>query len=238
MSIYDKISSIYDQIFPVNPLAVQTIESLVPKNAEKRILDLGAATGGHARAFADRGWDTLGIELNSAMARTAAEKAHVVEGSMLDAESIVKSDYGLPVRFGAIVCLGNTLPHVSPEAIPALFSSVKRMLHSGSPFVIQALNYAHPNIKPGFEFPVIATDSFTFERRYEQGDQPETIRFMTTVSLKDETYRDAMILYTLKPEMLTYWLHGAGFKNVELWAGWDRIPFREEADRYIVVVAK
>ncbi len=61
MSLYDRISRLYDELFPVNPAAVEAIESMIPREAEKRILDLGAATGGHARAFADRGWDILGI---------------------------------------------------------------------------------------------------------------------------------------------------------------------------------
>lgn len=238
MSVYDRISSVYDEIFPVNPAAIEAIESLIPAKAEKRILDLGAATGGHSRAFADRGWDTLGIELNGDMAALAASHAHVVVGSMLDAESIVNNDYGITVKFGAVLCLGNTLPHLLPESIPHFFSMVKRLLGSGAPFVIQTLNYAHPDIGPGFVFPVIETEKFRFERRYENGNTANTIAFVTTLIEGKRSASDTTILNVLKPDMITYWLRGAGFRNIECWSGWDRSAFDAGRDRYIVVVAR
>ncbi len=238
MPLYDRISRIYDEIFPLNPKTVEAIEALIPSGAEKRILDLGAATGGHARAFADRGWDTLGIELSSEMAARAASRAHVVQGSMLDAESVVKNDYGIIVRFGAILCLGNTLPHLLPESIPLFFSMVKRLLGAGAPFIIQTMNYAHPDIGPGFAFPDIETESFRFERRYERGNGAGTIAFTTTLTEGKKSSSDITVLHVIKPEMIVYWLRGAGFRNIELWSGWDRAPFEVGRDRYAIVVAR
>lgn len=238
MSVYDRISRLYDEIFPVNPIAIEAIESLIPPAAEKRILDLGAATGGHAHAFADRGWDTLGIELSVEMAKLAALHAHVVAGSMLDAEAIVKNDYGIAVRFGAALCLGNTLPHLRPEILPLFFSMVRRLLGPGAPFIIQTLNYSHPDIKSGFSFPVIEKDNFRFERRYEQGSEPGTIAFVTTLTEGEDSARDVTVLHPIKPDMVAYWLHGAGFRKIELWSGWDRSPFDPGRDRYAVIVGR
>ena len=238
MSLYDRISQYYDELFPVNPRAIEAIESLIPQEAEKRILDLGAATGGHAHAFADRGWDTLGIELSGEMASIAAGRAHVVKGSMLDAESIVKSDYGIAVRFGAALCLGNTLPHLLPESVPLFFSMIRRLLGPGAPFVIQTLNYSHPDIGPGFAFPDIQTERFRFERRYEPGKTPGTIVFVTTLKEGNRSRSDTTLLHAMAPDMISYWLHGAGFKKIEKWSGWDRAPFDASRDLYVVTVAR
>jgi len=238
MSLYDRISRYYDELFPVNPRAIEAIESLIPQEAEKRILDLGAATGGHAHAFADRGWDTLGIELSGEMASIAASRAHVVKGSMLDAESIVKSDYGIAVRFGAALCLGNTLPHLLPESVPLFFSMVRRLLGPGAPFVIQTLNYAHPGSGPGFAFPDIQTERFRFERYYEPGKTPGTIAFVTTLTEGNRSKSDTTLLHAMTPDMIAYWLHGAGFKKIETWSGWDRVPFDARRDLYVVTVAR
>ncbi|MFA5852547.1 MAG: class I SAM-dependent methyltransferase [Spirochaetales bacterium] len=238
MSLYDRISHLYDEIFPVSPAAVEAIESLIPPEAEKRILDLGAATGGHARAFADRGWDTLGIELSGEMAVIAAARAHVLKGSMLDAESIVKSDYGIAVRFGAALCLGNTLPHLSPESIPHFFSMIRRLLGPGAPFILQTLNYAHPDIGPGFTFPDIQTERFRFERHYESGKAPGTIAFVTTLTEGNRSTSDTTLLHAIKPDMIAYWLRGAGFRKIEMWSGWDQATFDVHRDRYVVTVAR
>ncbi|MCX7026735.1 MAG: hypothetical protein NT061_04425 [Spirochaetes bacterium] len=100
MPFYDRISSLYDELFPVNLKAIEVIESLIPSEAEKRILDLGAAT-------AVRG----------------ASRAHVVQGSMLGVEAIVRNDYGILVQFGAVLYLGNTLPHLETDCLSA-FSNV------------------------------------------------------------------------------------------------------------------
>lgn len=238
MALYDRISRIYDEIFPVNPTTIEVIETLIPPGAEKRILDLGAATGGHARAFADRGWDTLGIELNGNMASIAAERAHVVQGSMIDAETIVRNDYGIAVKFGAVLCLGNTLPHLLPDSIPLFFSMVRRLVSAGGPFVIQMLNFAHPEIGAGYVFPDIATPRFRFERRYEEGKTHGTLSFVTTLTEGKKSASDVTVLHIIKPEMIAYWLRGAGFKNIETWSGWDRSPFEGGRDHYEVMVAR
>ena len=238
MSLYDTIASIYEEIFPVSRLAVETIESLIPPRAEKRLLDLGAATGGHARAFADRGWDTLGIELNREMAGAAARKAHVVEGSMLDADAIVRADYGISVKFGAALCLGNTLPHLSPAQIPAFFSMVRHLLCPGAPFILQTLNYSNPGVGPGFAFPTIQSAGFRFDRRYEAGKLPGSLSFVTTLTSGGSTRVDATTLSALKPEMIGYWLRGAGFRDIEMWSGWDRLSLNPEKDLYVVTVAR
>ena len=238
MSLYDTIASIYEEIFPVNPIAVEAIESLIPFRAEKRLLDLGAATGGHARAFADRGWDTLGIELNREMAQVAASRAHVVEGSMLDADTIVRTDYGISVKFGAALCLGNTLPHVSPASVPAFFSMIRHLLCPGAPFILQTLNYSHPDVRPGFAFPSIKSAGFRFDRRYEAGKTPGTLSFVTTLAGGTSSSTDTTTLNVLKPEMISYWLRGAGFKDIETWSGWDRSRFDPVNDLYVVTVAR
>jgi SAM-dependent methyltransferase len=238
MALYDRISRIYDEIFPVNPNTIEVIETLIPPGAEKRILDLGAATGGHARTFADRGWDTLGIELNRNMASIAAGRAHVVQGSMIDAETIVRNDYGIAVKFGAVLCLGNTLPHLLPDSIPLFFSMVRRLVSSGGSFVIQMLNFAHPEMGPGYVFPDIATERFRFERRYEEGKAHGTLSFVTTLTEGKKSASDVTVLHIIKPEMIAYWLRGAGFKNIETWSGWDRSPFEEGRDHYEVIAAR
>jgi glycine/sarcosine N-methyltransferase len=238
MSFYGAISAIYDEIFPIDPRAIEAIETLVPLGVDKRILDLGAATGGHLKAFAAEGWDTLGIELDPDMAATAALRAHVVAGSMLDAEAITASDYGMPIKFGAAICLGNTLPHLPLSAMQGFFATIRKLLLPGAPFVLQTLNYAHPEIQAGYEFPAIAAGGIKFARRYERGAAPGTLAFITEISDGVSTRTFTTPLTAVVPEAMESMLRKTGFKELTRWSGWDKKPFAADKDRYFIVAAK
>ncbi len=238
MSLYSHISAVYDELFPVDPATIRYIESIVPEEAERRLLDLGAATGGHVEAFAKHDWDTLGIEIDARMAAAAALKAHVVEGSMLDADRLVVEDYGLKVHFGAILCLGNTLPHIPPEKIGHFFHMVKRLLHPGAPFVLQTLNYAHPSILPGYKFPKLEGGGYSFDREYQSGDGPGTLGFVTTFIHAGNAFKDITVLHRHLPEDISGSLAAAGFKRIERMAGWDGRPFDILRDRYLITVGR
>lgn len=238
MALYDSLSGVYDRLFPVNPATVSAIEALIPAGADKRILDLGAATGGHTAAFAGRGWDALGIELNESMVQRAREHAHVLKGSMTDAASLVEDDYGTAVRFAAVLCLGNTLPHLAPEELAGFFSMVRSLLGRGGPFVLQMLNYAHPAIGPGYRFPDITSGNFSFIRKYETGPGPGTLRFVTLFSDGSKESGDETVLYCHTHGMVLEKLEEAGFRDSEMWSGWERKPFDPLQDAYLVLAAR
>ena len=238
MSLYARISSCYDDLFPVNPSAVEAIELLIPAGADRRILDLGAATGSHTRAFADRGWNSLGIELDGEMALLAASRAHVVQGSILDAEAIVLGEYGFAAKFGAALCLGNTLPHLDPGTLTGFFASMRRLLSKDSPLIIQTLNYSNPHVGPGFIFPVIRTGNICFERRYEDGGSLEALIFATKFSAGDQVLEDRTSLHPLTPDKLLTLLEQAGFEDVETRSGWKTGKFDVAEDLYMLAVAR
>lgn len=239
MSLYDTIAPLFDTLFPVNPASVAAIEGLVPHEAPRRILDLGAATGGHARAFGSRGWDVLGIEINPAMVQSSRGSANVVEGSMLDAESIAHDMYGQEVRFGAVLCLGNTLPHIEQSQIGAFLSSMKRLLAAQAPLVVQTLNYAHPSVGPGFAFPdIVLRDDIIFSRHYERGDDARSLKFVTVLKAGGFVHSDATTLYPLTSGELRDALARAGFEDIRYYSGWDLTLFNERSDLYQVSVAR
>lgn len=238
MALYDSLSGVYDQLFPVNPATITAIEALIPPGVDKRILDLGAATGGHTAAFARRGWDVLGIELNESMVDVARERAHVVQGSMTDAARLVEDDYGTAARFAAVLCLGNTLPHLAPREIANFFSMVRNLLGRGAPFILQMLNYAHPDIGPGYRFPEIHSGNLKFSRNYEAGAEPGTLSFVTRFAQGSGESSDRTVLHGHTHAMVRKWLAEAGFREFTMWSGWDGTSFNPLQDTYLVLVAR
>lgn len=238
MALYDSLSGVYDRLFPVNPATISTIEALIPPGVDKRILDLGAATGGHTEAFARRGWDALGIELNASMAQVARDRAHVVQGSMTNAARLVEDDYGTAVRFAAVLCLGNTLPHLAPGEIVSFFLMIRSLLGRGAPFILQMLNYAHPEIGPGYHFPDIESGNFKFSRNYEAGPEPGTLSFVTRFADGSGESTDATVLHGHTHGMVRERLAEAGFREFTMWSGWDGKSFDPVRDTYLVLVAR
>ena len=107
----------------------------------KRLLDLGCGTGEHARYFAGKGFEVVGVDVSDTMLARANEDGipagvQYLRGDLLHVETVVTG------TFGGAVCLGNTLAHImDQEALTQLFKGVRAVLLPGAPLIIQVLNY-------------------------------------------------------------------------------------------------
>lgn len=107
----------------------------------RRVLDLGCGTGEHARFFAEKGFEVVGVDVSDTMLERARESGvpagvTYIEGDLAHVDTFVQGP------FGGAVCLGNTLTHItSRQALVDLLKGVKSVLLPGAPFVLQILNY-------------------------------------------------------------------------------------------------
>ncbi|MDH7483229.1 MAG: class I SAM-dependent methyltransferase [Spirochaetales bacterium] len=234
--LYTHLARVHDLVFPFSAACVNAITAMVPEHAPKRLIDAGAATGALVRAFSILGWEALGIELDPEMVARAGPL--VIQGSMLDIRTIADRMFPAGSRFGAITCLGNTLPHIDPGSRLQFFKDARELLQEGAPLVIQMLNYAHPAVHPGYRFPEIRVGGVVFRRAYETGPSPGTLVFRTELQIDCEQYRDSTILYPLAPAALESLLHQAGFITVSYCKGWDKAPFDVHHDLYLIAAAR
>jgi glycine/sarcosine N-methyltransferase len=107
----------------------------------RRLLDLGCGTGEHARFFADKGFEVVGVDVSDTMLERARDQGAPA------GVTFVKADFGalgpaVSGRFGGAVCLGNTLAHVTdyPTLVDVL-RGVASVLLPDAPLVLQVLNY-------------------------------------------------------------------------------------------------
>lgn len=275
MSLYKHIAGVYDELFPLNQACIEALDKLVPAHAinedntlgataathcgksefvnsagdhhQRRVLDLGCATGTLISALEARGWETLGIELDPEM--VARAHGNVIQGSLLEADRLVYLEYAQPNRsnnnstsldnyYDAVLCLGNTLPHIKQSEYEAFFTMVSRLLADDGLFIIQTLNYSHPSVKPGFVFPPIAAKNVIFNRKYEEGKPDGTLTFATDIEIDGRHYHDITTLYPVKPETLDKALKRAGFGSIRHYAGWDLATFNQNLDFYSITLAE
>ena len=109
---------------------------------DKRVLELGPATGYMSRVFNERGCQVVGIEIDAGMAATAAEVCErVVVGDLeqLDLEEELAED-----RFDVIVA-ADVLEHLKDPL--AALDKLKPFLKEEGAFVISVPNIAHGSVR-------------------------------------------------------------------------------------------
>lgn len=251
MPLYETLASRYDELFPFSRDSLDFLETVAGSPAQPgralRLIDAGCATGALVLAFAERGWEALGIEPEPAMvaiARAAASRrglgsARFVIGDMLESASLV----GSAAPADLVLCLGNTLPHLSPDASRRFLSIARSLLAPSGSLVLQLVNYAKQGMGPGFIFPDIRAGGYCFRRRYDaaaEGRGSEgRLRFI--VELEDlaagRTIHEELVLFSHSPSWIRKSLEEAGFAPPRLSNGWAGGPFDEGRDTYLIVAA-
>ena len=119
--MYDVFSSDYDRF--VNwPSRLEAelpfIQAQLDAAGARSALDAACGTGRHAIALAERGYETAGADISQQMVSRARQNA---AAAGVDVRFEAAGFGGLAAAFGrrsfdAVLCLGNSLPHVLSEA--------------------------------------------------------------------------------------------------------------------------
>jgi glycine/sarcosine N-methyltransferase len=147
---YDAFSSDYDRFVNWNnrlafelPFLTAQLSQL-GQPGEVRVLDAACGTGMHAIALSQRGFRLSGADLSQGMVDRARENAAAAaqQVEFLRAGFGDLAHYFPPASFDAILCLGNSLPHLLSVADLSLalhdFSTV---LRPGGRMILQNRNF-------------------------------------------------------------------------------------------------
>ena len=123
--------NVYPEVFAAQLLRLPELRS----GAVKTALDLGCGTGVLCRVLAERGINTLGVDLSEGMIVIARENAPSLRfetGNMVTWSS--------KERFDLITCTGDALNHIfDPEDVRRVFNNVYAMLSPGGRFIFDLL---------------------------------------------------------------------------------------------------
>lgn len=225
-NFYSSISTYYSEIFPYKPAQLKFVKKQLGQIGNKKVLDIGSATGELSYQLAKEGAEVTGIDLNPDLIAQAKKSKrhpglHFQAGDMLD----LTSDFQ-PKSFDAVLCFGNTLVHLlSADRIQKMMEGVSQVLKSGGKFLLQILNYDYILDEKVTELPLIETENIRFIREYIIEENEPIIKFQTELVLKNEgmSVNNITPLLALRSEELKRLLSLSGFKNVELFSN-----FKEE----------
>ncbi|UCE03356.1 MAG: class I SAM-dependent methyltransferase [Candidatus Latescibacterota bacterium] len=107
----------------------------------RSLLDLGCGTGEHAIHFARAGFQVVGIDRSEAQLQEARRQSGDADVRFLQGDLRALPDL-LAQRFGAAICLGNTLVHLHESAeLESFCCHLHAVLLSNGTCVVQILNY-------------------------------------------------------------------------------------------------
>jgi glycine/sarcosine N-methyltransferase len=250
--MYDTLSSDYDRFVNwQNRLAVELpfiIEKLQVAGA-RTILDAACGTGMHAIALAQCGFTTCGADLSQGMIDRAianASSAGVTVHFELAGFGALAQTFGIQA-FDAILCLGNSLPHLLtlPELTSAL-TDFAACVKPGSLLLVQNRNFdAIMSNHQRWMEPQAHTEGATeylFQRFYDfDPDGLITFNMVTLKRVGDGNWSQSVTTSRLRPllkdELVTE-LKSAGFADIKNFGNMAGVDFDQPASPNLVMLAR
>jgi len=244
MGFYDSIAGRYDDIVggvARSDAARQLAAWLIESRGVRRVLDVACGTGLHARALAERGVQVVAADASQAMLQEARGKAggpgRHIEWLHAPMETIAQSTTG---PFDAILCLGNSLPHLLTDTqLHATIRGFGTLLAAGGIAVVQMLNYGRILERQERIVGVTRSENTEYVRFYDF--LPENIRFnVLELHWQDGRCRHKLHQTELRPyraQRLCEAFTDAGFRRPKLYDGWDFSEFDRSVSDGLLLVA-
>lgn len=253
--MYDSFSSDYDRF--VNwtsrlayelPFIERQLQVLAGQ-APARVLDAACGTGMHAIALAQKGYQAAGADLSAGMIARARENAASM-GVNVQFETAgfgwLAQAFG-PHSFDALLCLGNSLPHLlSARDLALALSDFAACLRPGGILIVQNRN---------FDAVMAGRERWMEPQAHREGDsewvfvrfydyEPDgLIRFniLTLTRFGGGSWNQqgtATLLRPLLKDELETALSAAGFSQIEFYGDLTGSPFDKENSGNLIAVAK
>ncbi|QSH41542.1 methyltransferase domain-containing protein [Lentisphaerota bacterium ZTH] len=244
-SFYNNISSLYDSMFPFEKLlkkGEKLITELKKRFMVSTLLDTGCGTGAYTVAAARCGCKATGADIAEEMLAGAKKNA---ESCNTAANFILSSMEALPCNldetFDAVLCMGNTVPHIFPDEY--LFSALKgcrQSLSTGGHLIITLLNYAAILKKRERIVGISKSGDYEFIRFYDFEDPYVNFNIMTInwSGQKPVSHLSSTRLFPYQYTEMKKYLHDTGFEKIELYGGTDFSKFSPDNSSHVMLIAE
>ncbi|MDQ7094980.1 class I SAM-dependent methyltransferase [Desulfosporosinus sp. PR] len=233
MEFYQSLAKYYDEIFPLKKAQETFIRNYLKQEALNSVLDVGCGTGSLATVLAQGGIAAHGVDLSTEMIEIARKKAQAVGSPAMFSVADMRNLSGMEVEFDGIVCLGNTLAHVSGET--ELKQVLTQFRLKAAHVLVQTVNYDRIIAKQIKELPVIKTPSLTFQRFYTFCSDGG-LDFTTKILFSDsgEEVSGVNRLYPVTCSELRKAFEETGWKMTEQWGNFEKEPWTPDSPATIL----
>lgn len=248
MPFYDALASDYDRFVNWEGRLAHELpflERLFAGHDVRRVVDAACGTGHHAIALAKRGYQVVGADLSAAMVEQARQNAAAAGVEVRFAVAGLGGLAALGETFDAVLCLGNSLPHLLTEkALTEALADFSAVLHPGGLVAIQNRNFDRVwRQRERFMGPQACREGeqeWLFVRFYDFHD--ETITFnMVRLRRDGEIWTQDVESTELRPifrDELADALRTAGFFQAAFYGSYDGSAFGPAHSGDLIVVAE
>lgn len=254
--MYDKLASIYDYF--VNwenrlayelPFLEQQLRTLGEDPSQIRVMDTACGTGHHAISLANLGFQVSGsdlfpemVSLADANAKAAGEKVTFQTAGFGN----ISASFGQPGQFDAVLCLGNSLPHVdSKKDLQKALRDFNELLQPGGMLVLQMRNFdLVMGEKKRWMEPQSVKDGATewlFMRFYDfETDGRIQFNILSLHRKENATWQTQLTSTHLLPiysENLKAELGALGFHDIRLYGNLAAEPYAADSSGDLVLIA-
>jgi glycine/sarcosine N-methyltransferase len=249
--MYDDFSSDYDRFVDwPGRLAAELpfIERQLRAVGARRVLDAACGTGMHALALARRGYTAVGVDLSPGMIERARANAAAAEVDVpFEVAGFGALNAQVGIGFDALLCLGNSLPHLlTPADLAAALADFAACLRPGGLLLIQNRN---------FDAVLARGERWMDPQAHQEGEaewlflrfydlKPDGTLAFNLVTLRREgsdAWRQQVSitrLWPLRREELTTALDAAGFGAITCWGDMQGASFDPAHSPNLVVTAQ
>ena len=239
-SLYARLAADWDRLFPPDALRESFLEKLLSPLNGLNVIEVGCGSGATALFLASAGCAVEASDLDQAM-------VDVAQASAQKKDLLYAPDQGQPgpgtVRFSvqdmlaglnpppgdgadAVLCLGNTLPHLSgQDETLVFFRRAAAALKPGGTIVVQILNYPRIRDLGGLVLPELRSGNLIFKRSQTFNSRKGRILFETEVSDGDTRETRSHELFPLSTADLTVAANQAGLTPQGVFGDWSETPF-------------
>ena len=143
--LYDALAADYDRFVDWEGRLAHELpffKRLFKERGVERVLDSACGTGHHAIALAQQGFHVVGADLSTVMIERARQNAATAGADVAFRVAGLGELVSLGESFDAVLCLGNSLPHLlTPQAIAEALADFGAVLNPGGLLVIQNRNF-------------------------------------------------------------------------------------------------
>jgi glycine/sarcosine N-methyltransferase len=249
--MYDSFSADYDRFvnWPARlPAELPFIEGQLQGVGAHRVLDAACGTGMHTIALARQGYEVVGADLSAGMIERAQANARAA-GVDARFEAVGFGDLAAwaGTGFGAVLCLGNSLPHLlTPADLAAALADFAACLCPGGLLLIQSRNF-DAVLARGERWmePQAHREGnmeWLFVRFYDFEPDGTLIFNVMTLRRKRKGDWDQQVattrLWPLRQAELVDALQAAGFEGIACWGDMRGNPFDLESSGNLVVICR
>ena len=250
--MYDLLSSDYDRFVNWhNRLAVEIpfIHEKLQQAGSRLVLDAATGTGMHAIALAQLGYQASGADISRGMIERAcsnAKSAGVQVRFEVAGFGSLASTFGIS-SFDALLCLGNSLPHLLSRAeLDQALLDFAACLKPGGVLLIQNRNFdaiiANHERWMEPQSHSEADAEWIFQRFYDfDPDGLLTFNIVTLKRLSQGNWTQHIVSSRLRPILKVDLMHSlseAGFTSLAPFGDMAASPFNPETSPNLVILAR